>query len=73
MPSTRQAGWKDASKNMPASLSSRRTFSPAPESTSRRFRYEIAIRGRQQMLAIRTLNWARDLPSVAAAWAKAPA
>jgi adenylate cyclase len=36
-------------------------------------RHEIAIRGRQQMLAIRTRNWARDLPSVAAARAKAPA
>ncbi len=36
-------------------------------------RHEIAIRGRQQMLAIRTLNWGRDLPAFAAAKATVPA
>jgi adenylate cyclase len=30
-------------------------------------RHEIAIRGREQMLAIRTLAWGRDLPELAAA------
>jgi adenylate cyclase len=30
-------------------------------------RHEIALRGREQMLAIRTLAWARDLPELAAA------
>ena len=36
-------------------------------------RHEIAIRGRQQMLAVRTLNWGRDLPAFAAARTTVPA